>query len=104
MGVRPQVRLNRVLPSLVCGFYYGLALCMNGRKDRAILDITDLMNGVGISALYRSQLIGALVFIHLLSGELAEARKQAQSLEMLTHRNHIAHQRETQILSVPNAI
>ena len=25
MGVRPQVRLNRVLPSLVCGFYYGLA-------------------------------------------------------------------------------
>ena len=72
------------------GFYYGLALCMNGRKDRAILDITDLMNGVGISALYRSQLIGALVFIHLLSGELAEARKQAQSLEMLTHQNHIA--------------
>ncbi|MEN8711748.1 MAG: response regulator, partial [Arenicellales bacterium] len=70
--------------------YYGLALCMIGQKDRAIKDISDLLNRVGNPVLYRTQLVGALVFSRLLSGELAEARKQAQILQSLAHDNLIA--------------
>ena len=72
------------------GLYYCFSLCMNNQKDRAQEDINSLISGIGISALYRSQLIGALVFMHLLSGELVAARKQAQILEQLSKENHIA--------------
>lgn len=69
--------------------YYGLALCMDGKPVVASKTINDLIHGVGVSAHYHSQLVGALVFIHLLSGELTEARSQTQRLAMLSHESHI---------------
>lgn len=65
--------------------YYGLALCMNGKPAMACKTINDLIHGIGVSAHYHSQLVGSLIFIHLLSGELTEARSQAQRLSLLSH-------------------
>ncbi len=71
------------------GLYYGLALCMDGNPVAACKTINDLIHGIGVSAHYHSQLVGTLIFIHLLSGELSEARLQAQRLALLLGESHI---------------
>ena len=64
--------------------FHSLALCMHGEKDLAVKQLHERISRVPHSRLYRTQLIGSLVFAHLLYGELAEAGRQAQTLELLT--------------------
>jgi LuxR family maltose regulon positive regulatory protein len=64
--------------------YHSFALCMHGEKDLAVKQLHERVRRVPHSRLYRTQLIGSLVFAHLLYGELAEAGRQAQLLEFLT--------------------
>jgi LuxR family maltose regulon positive regulatory protein len=79
-------------PGVIDGWitlYYGLALCMDEKPTMARKTINDRIHGIGVSAHYHSQLVGALIFIHLLSGELTAARSQAQRLALLSHKSHI---------------
>jgi LuxR family maltose regulon positive regulatory protein len=70
--------------------FHSFALCMHGEKDLAIKQLHERIRGAPHSRLYRTQLIGSLVFAHLFAGELAEAGRQAQLLELLTHKYKIA--------------
>jgi len=70
--------------------FHSLALCMHGEKDLAVKQLHERVRRVPHSRLYRTQLMGSLVFAHLLSGELAEAGRQAQPLELLTRKYKIA--------------
>lgn len=72
------------------GLYFGLALCMNGQKAKVIRTFKDLMAGVQRPELYRSQLIGALAFVHLVSGDLTQAAGDTRRLAHLTSKRCIA--------------
>ena len=72
------------------GFYYGLALCMKGEKARAIRTLSDMMSGAQLPVLYRSQLMGALAFAHLVCGDLVQAMESAQRLAPLAREGRTA--------------
>ena len=72
------------------GFYYGLALCMKGEQARAIRTLSDMMSGAQLPVLYRSQLMGALAFAHLVCGDLVQAMASAQRLAPLAREGRTA--------------
>ena len=68
----------------------GLARSMAGQKDQAIQGINDRIGGAdtlpGTILTYR---IGGLAFIHLLAGELLQARAQGERLQTVAGQAHI---------------
>jgi LuxR family maltose regulon positive regulatory protein len=56
---------------------------MNGEKARAIRTLSDMASDVQLPVLYRSQVVGALAFAHLVSGDLVPAMASAQRLAPL---------------------
>ncbi len=72
------------------GVYYGLALCMKGEQARAIRTLSDMMSGAQLPVLYRSQLMGALAFAHLVCGDLVQAMESAQRFAPLAREGRTA--------------
>jgi LuxR family maltose regulon positive regulatory protein len=70
--------------------YYGLALCMQGQRQQAIKLLNEQLSDPHLPPLYRSQLIGAMAFIHLISGELHQANKYITELIPLAEVHKIA--------------
>jgi len=62
------------------GVYFAFALCMKGEEARAIRTLNETISGTHYPELYRSQLIGASVFVHLICGDLVQAALSAQRL------------------------
>ncbi len=65
---------------------------MAGKKDLAMEQLNErLATTESTVAIYRSRLIAGLLFIHYLSGNLIQARREARRLRTLAQRSHIAY-------------
>ncbi len=96
-GEKSQVHLEQALERLPEGqqlipgeaaLHLGLARCMLGQRDRALRELRERIRGAdSTQAMLVSRLIGGLVLIDLLSGDLARARVDAQQLQDVASRN-----------------
>jgi len=70
--------------------YLGLAHCMAGNKELAIRTLQDRIDRVGSADSYRlSRLIASQIFVHLIRGDLPEARVEAQRLRQVAKKFRI---------------
>ena len=67
--------------------YFGLAHHMCGHADLAVQALTDLLRAVDpVAERFASQILGGLIFVHLLSGALHSAAAQARRLQLLAQK------------------
>lgn len=71
---------------------YGLALCMAGRRERAIESLDARIRETGArEGVYLSRLVAGLYFVHHLSGNLVGAAAEARRLHSVANRSEIAY-------------
>ncbi len=71
---------------------YGLALCMDGEKERALEILSELAQEVGTpEGIYLSRLVAGLYFIHQLSASPFPARIEATRLRVVAQRSNIVY-------------
>ena len=71
---------------------YGLALCMDGEKERALEVLSELAQEVGTpEGIYLSRLVAGLYFIHQLSASPFPARIEATRLRVVAQRSNIVY-------------
>jgi LuxR family maltose regulon positive regulatory protein len=71
---------------------HGLALCMEGRTERALKDLKGLITKTGArQGIYLSRLVAGLYFVRQLSGHLVPARSVAQRLRAVARKSRIAY-------------
>ena len=68
--------------------HHGLARCMTGQKEKAVQELSDRIRSTDPTrAVLLSRLIGGLILIDLLSGDLPRARVDARQLQDVARRN-----------------
>jgi LuxR family maltose regulon positive regulatory protein len=68
--------------------HLGLARCMTGQKEKAVQELSDRIRSTDPTrAVFLSRLIGGLILIDLLSGDLPRARVDARQLQDVATRN-----------------